>query len=52
MADSYQIEEGEDLLNVLSREGSIIIDDTNNNIDDDTQLLKLAKLCAQTNLSI
>ena len=38
MADSYQVEEGEDLLTVLTREGSIIpiMDDTNNNIDDDT----------------
>jgi len=53
MADSYQIEEGEELLTVLTREGSIIVDDTKNNIEDDTsQLLKLAKLCAQTNLSI
>ena len=54
MADSYQVEEGEDLLTVLTREGSIINDDTDNNIDDDTSqsLLKLAKLCAQTNLSI
>ena len=54
MADSYQVEEGEELSTVLTREGSIL-DDTNNNIDDDTyqhQLLKLAKLCAQTNLSI
>jgi len=53
MADSYQIEEDEELLTVLTREGSIIIEDTDNNIEDDTnQLLKLAKLCAQTNLSI
>jgi len=45
MADSYQVEEGEYLLTVLSREGSVIIDDTNNNNGDDTnQLLKLAKL--------
>ena len=51
MADSYQIEEGEDLLSVLTREGSII-DDTNIDDDDTSQLLKLAKLCAQTNLSI
>jgi len=50
MADSYQVEEGEDLLTVLTREGSVIIDDTNS--DDTSQLLKLAKLCAQTNLSI
>ena len=53
MADSYQVEEGEELLTVLTREGSIIHDDTDSNIDNDTsQLLKLAKLCAQTNLSI
>ena len=54
MADSYQVEEGEDLLSVLTREGSIIIEDTDSNINDDdtNQLLKLAKLCAQTNLSI
>ena len=50
MADSYQVEEGEELLTVLTREGSIIIEDTDSDIDDDTsQLLKLAKLCAQTN---
>lgn len=51
MADSYQVEEGEDLLIVLTREGSIdddITEDTNNRY----QLLKLAKFCAQTNLSI
>ena len=53
MADSYQIEEGEELLTVLTREGSIIDDTNNNNKDDDTnQQLKLANLCAQTNLSI
>ena len=53
MTDSYQVEEGEELLTVLTREGSVI-EDTDNDIDGDTyQLLKLAKLlCAQTNLSI
>lgn len=36
MADSYQVEEGEELLTVLTREGSIdddTLDDTNNDVD-------------------
>jgi len=35
MADSYQVEEGEELLTVLSREGSA---STHNDIDDDDTL--------------
>lgn len=49
MADSYKIERGEDLLEVITRESSIdfAFDDSS-----DTHLQKLAKVCATTNLPI
>ena len=64
MADSYQIERGEDLLDVILRESSdssTTYNDINsinnkkeysNNNDDTMYLLKLAKACAKTNLPI
>ena len=67
MADSYKIERGEDLLDVILRESSsnstmdnddinysINNKDYSNNDNDDNKmyLLKLAKACAKTNLPI
>eukprot|EP00571_Detonula_confervacea_P010488 CAMPEP_0172304246 /NCGR_PEP_ID=MMETSP1058-20130122/5675_1 /TAXON_ID=83371 /ORGANISM="Detonula confervacea, Strain CCMP 353" /LENGTH=225 /DNA_ID=CAMNT_0013015387 /DNA_START=275 /DNA_END=952 /DNA_ORIENTATION=+ len=50
MADSYKLERGEDLLDVILRESSN--EPTNNSNDDPktTHLLQLATTCAKTNL--
>lgn len=49
MALSYKLQKGEDLLDVLVREGSENIDLTTTN---DNRLLQLAKICAQSSLPI
>lgn len=51
MALSYKLEKGEELLDVLLREGSSIYATKNNQKSDDA-LLKLATICAQSSLPV